>query len=141
MSEELILHQKINLPYRYTAGTVTETFLEGLTERTIRGTRCAACGHFSVPARPFCPVCSEHTSSTEDVEPLGHLESWTETPHESGSRVFALIRIADADNVALHLVDADPNTLEEGMALEPQWTPDPEAEITAIRAWRPIRET
>ena len=61
MEEELVYHQRIKLPYRYTAGEANEAFLRGLADRTVVGSRCEGCNLTLVPARPFCPNCSGRT--------------------------------------------------------------------------------
>ncbi len=137
MSEPTILHQKINLPYRYTAGEFHKAFLYGLADRRIVGSRCPACLTVAVPARPFCPECSAHSGETMDMKPQGTLETWSTVTIRGVTRTYGLIRIRGADTVMLHIVDAEPSGLRVGMDLVPRWSPEPVPEITAIEAFRP----
>ena len=137
MSEPTILHQKINLPYRYTAGEFHKAFLHGLADRRVVGSRCPACPMVAVPARPFCPECSAHSGETMDMRPQGTLVSWSTATIQGVTRTFGLIRISGADTVMLHIVDAEPSSLRVGMELAPRWSPEPEPEITAIEAFVP----
>ncbi len=137
MSEPTILHQKINLPYRYTAGKFHKAFLYGLADRRIVGSRCQACLTVAVPARPFCPECSAHSGETIDMKPQGTLETWSTVTIRGVTRTYGLIRISGADTVMLHIVDAKPSGLRVGMDLAPRWSPEPVPEITAIQAFRP----
>ena len=137
MTEQHILHQKINLPYRYTAGDVYSTFLRALSERRLLGSRCRACSSLTVPARPFCPVCSERMKDLEEVPALGRLKSWTEVSGEDGAVVYGAIRVSDSATVMLHLVEPGAEVLEPNLEVVPRWTADPPADITAIEAWVP----
>ena len=137
MTEPAVLHQKIKLPYRYTAGEFHKAFLYGLTEHRIVGSRCASCSTVAVPARPFCPNCSAHSAEAIDMPVTAELESWTTSVSDGVSRSFGLLRVSGADTLMLHLIDAAPDTLVAGMKLVPRWAADPEPDITAIAAFVP----
>ena len=137
MTEPAVLHQKINLPYRYTAGDFHKAFLYGLADRRIVGSRCSSCNTLAVPARPFCPDCSAHSAESVEMAAEGTLESWSTVVRDGASRTFGLIRIGSAYTLMLHLVDADPAELAADMKVVPRWAPDPAPDITAIDAFVP----
>jgi uncharacterized OB-fold protein len=137
VTEPILLHQKINLPYRYTAGEFHKAFLRGLTERRIVGSRCDACDTLAAPARPFCPNCSAHSSEVVDLAPEGVLVSWTTVEREGRAITFGLVRFAGADTEMLHLLDTGAVEPTEGMSLVPRWADEPIPDITAIEAFVP----
>ena len=134
MTENLVYHQKINLPYRYTAGEATEAFLRALVDRIILGSRCAECELTLVPARPFCPQCSGRTGERIAVADRGELISYT---IENSGRIVGLIRLDGADTVLAHLIAADPASLSVGIRVRARWAADRLPEITAIEAFEP----
>lgn len=137
MSEPRVLHQKINLPYRYTAGEFQKAFLYGLADGRIVGSRCGSCETLAVPARPFCPVCSGHSADVVDMPLAAELVSWTTVTRDGRARTFGLVRMTGADTVMLHVLDVGDRTLEEGMRLVPRWAADPTPDIMAIEAFIP----
>lgn len=137
MSEPIVLHQKINLPYRYTAGEFHKAFLHGLAEQRIVGSRCADCTTLAVPARPFCPNCSARNTDIVDMASEAELVSWTTVTRLGIPRTFGLVRVAGADTVMLHFVEAGGRSLVEGLRLVPRWASDAVADITAIEAFVP----
>ena len=137
MADPIILHQKINLPYRYTAGEFHKLFLRGLAERRIFGSRCAGCHTVAVPARPFCPNCSAHSADSVDMSPEAELVSWTSTVRDGQNVTFGLVKFNGADTEMLHYIDAGDVGLAAGLRLVPRWSAEPSAEITAIDAFVP----
>ena len=126
---QMIYHQAIKLPYRYTAGDMQRSFLKGLQARTILGARCGTCEQTVAPARPFCPRCSAKLSDTVEVGPGGTVTTWTT---DGSGRTFARIRLDGADTDMLHRVDG---VVETGARVTPRWASEREAEITAIETF------
>ena len=136
MNEPLILHQRIKLPYRYTAGPIHEAVLQGFTERRMLGGRCDGCGYVAAPARPFCPACSTGITDLVDVGEVGTLVSWTSGVGDD-QRGFALVRLDGADGAMLHrLVSDDPP--KHGMQVRIEWATDLSPDITAIDGFVPL---
>ena len=129
MTEPMIYHQSIKLPYRYTAGDMQRAFLRGLSEQRIVGARCDRCAITVAPARPFCPSCSAQLSETAEVGPSGTVTTWTT---DSRGRSFARIRLDGADTDLFHRVEGD---IEIGARVTPTWTTEPAPEITAIESF------
>lgn len=160
-NEELVFHQRIRLPYRYTAGQAQRAFLRGLAERRLVGSRCERCAVTLAPARPFCPRCSSRTGELVELAETGVLEGFTRrgtaeqpiagvpggaappeiqaTGDDSArvERVFGMVRLDGADTAMLHLVDAPAESLQVGTRVRARWSEEPGAEITAIEAFVP----
>jgi uncharacterized OB-fold protein len=136
VTEPLILHQRIKLPYRYTAGPVHEAVLNGFVDRTVLGGECDGCGYVAAPARPFCPSCSDGVSNLVAVAEEGTLLSWTEGAGDAPER-FALVRLDGASGAMFHrLLSDDPPA--PGMRVRIEWASDPTPEITAIEGFVPL---
>lgn len=133
--EELVYHQRIKLPYRYTAGEANTAFLDGLVEGEVRGSRCEHCELTLVPARPFCPSCSGHTDGIVAVATEGVVVAHTV---EASGRVIGLVRLDGADSHLAHVLDVTPDDLVDGMRVRVRWADDPAAEITAIDRFEPV---
>lgn len=135
MSEQVIYAQQISVPYTYTAGAAQRAFLTGLVEGRIVGIR-AADGRVIVP-----PVAhsSDGTPTGEFVEvaDTGTVTGWTVTGTAADRTIFALIQLDGADTSLLHLLEAAPEELSEGMRVRARWAEDREPEITAIDAFVP----
>ncbi len=134
MTEQLVYHQRIKLPFRYTAGEAYEAFLRALVDHTVLGSRCETCELTLVPARPFCPQCSGRTGERIAVADRGELISYT---IEQSGRIIGLIRLDGADTVMAHLIDGDPGALTLGMKVRVRWAAEALPEITAIEAFEP----
>jgi len=133
MLDPLILHQRIKLPYRYTAGPIHEAALRGLEERKLLGGSCDGCGYVATPARPFCPACSGRVSELVEVGEVGTLLSWTAAARDDG-HPFALVRMDGSDGAMLHrIIFDDPPTL--GMRVRIEWSNESMPEITAISSF------
>ena len=130
--EEMVYHQRIKLPYRYTAGEANQAFLIGLSEGRLLGAECAGCGDVVVPLRPFCPGCSAPLADVKELSQEGTVLSHTT---RAAGTVFGIIRIDGADTSFPHRLLAD--TPQIGMRVRVQWAEEREAEITAIEGFVP----
>lgn len=130
--EQLTYHQRIRLPFRYTAGEAEMSFLRGLEDGVILGSRCTACELVLVPARPFCPTCSGATGERIEVAPEGAIVSYTT---EADGRVIGLIRLDGTDTHFPHVVDG--SRVAIGMRVRARWAADRSPEIAAVEAFEP----
>jgi len=134
-AEPMIFHQRIQLPYRYTAGTAHKAFLRGLAQRRIVGCRCERCQLTLAPARPFCPRCSTPTGDPVKLGTEGRLDGWT-TVHRNGrSMSFGLVTPDGADTALVHRLDIPAGDLANGARVRPRWAAEPVGEITDIEAF------
>jgi uncharacterized OB-fold protein len=134
-TEQMIFHQRISLPYRYTAGAAQRSALEGFRDAIVRGSRCEACDIVLAPARPFCPRCSSATGAVVELPACGTLEGWTVRTREGASVTYGLVRLDGADSVLLHRVDVPADDLEVGMRVAARWAAERTGEITDIDAF------
>jgi uncharacterized OB-fold protein len=136
-TEQMIFHQRIRLPYRYTAGVAQRAALEGLAAGVLRGSRCEPCAIVLAPARPYCPRCSGATGAIVDLSDAGVLEGWTTRSHGGTAVTFGLIRLDGADSALLHRVDAARGRLAPGLRVKARWSSTRRGEITDVEAFEP----
>ncbi len=130
--EPMNYHQRINLPYRYTAGEANTDFLRSLESGRIVGSRCDSCDAVLVPARPFCPTCFGRTGERVEVADTGEVVSHTTDPNGG---VVALIRLDGTSTSFPHRVVG---SAETGMRVRARFADERSTEITAIEAFEPI---
>ena len=129
MTEPMIYHQAIKLPYRYTAGEANTAFLNGLVDKKILAGTCVSCDMIVAPLIPFCPECGDKPESAVEVGPAGTVTTWTT---DGSGRTFARIRLDGADTDILHRVVGE---VSVGTRVEPVWAEEREPEITAIETF------
>ncbi len=126
----MIREEKIQIPFVYAAGQAGSRFLVALRDDgRILGSRCAACGHVSVPTRSFCPACSEGELNDVELAGEGRLVSWTEIP---GRGVFALIDLDGADGALLHRLIDPPTEIAVGLRVRAQFAETRKAHISDL---------
>lgn len=133
--EPMIFHQRIRLPYRYTAGPAQRAVLEGLAGGMLRGSRCDHCDIVLAPSRPFCPRCSQATGATVDLADTGSLEGWTTRTRDGSAVTFGMIRLDGADTALLHRIDVPEAELAVGKRVRARWKDSREGEITDVEAF------
>lgn len=136
-TEEMTFHQRIQLPYRYAAGSAQRAALEGLAAGVLRGSRCLNCDIILAPARPFCPRCSGATGAVIDLSDTGVLEGWTTRTRDGAAVTFGMIRLDGADTALMHRVEAAPGKLAVGMRVKARWSDEKHGEITDVDAFEP----
>ena len=136
-TEQMVFHQRIRLPYRYTAGPAQRAALEGFGAGVLRGSRCRHCDIVLAPARPFCPRCSEATATVVDLADTGVLEAWTTRTRNGESVTFGMIRLDGADTALLHRVEIDAGQLATGLRVRARWADEKQGEITDVVAFEP----
>ena len=132
--EPIVYHQRIKLPYRYTAGEANQAMREALAEGTILGAHCDTCDKTVAPARPYCPTCSSVLGERSPVGPAGEIVTFTV---DGGGRVVAMIRLDGADTAFPHLVEADPASVSIGARVTARFAPDAGPSIEAIETFVP----
>lgn len=130
MTEPLIFHQKIDLPYTYTVGAAQRAFLRGLTERKLLAS--AGGGERYVPARPFAPD-GRRLDGLEEVEARGTVVAATTAHHLPGAPVFGLVLIDGTAVPMLHLLERE---LEPGTPVEAVWEDGAAPGIRALRCFQ-----
>lgn len=125
--------KNIWMPYDWSTGEATGTFLTGLREADIVASVCEDCGGKRiVPARSFCTECQTELSEFETVSETGTVTLYTVVRSEreaapiSPPYALALIRLDGADTDMLHFVKGDADSLEElaiGDQVQAVWKP------------------
>jgi len=114
----LISEQKIDLPYKYTAGAAHRAALNGLRGGRLVGARAG--DRLAVPARPFAPD-GTRLEEFEDVPGEGVLVAVTVAHHLPGSPAFGLIRIDGSTWPLLHRLGDGAESLAAGARVRAVW--------------------
>lgn len=133
----MTVHQRIRLPYRYTAGPAQRAALAGLAAGVVRGSRCETCDLVLAPARPYCPGCCGPTSTIVDLPDAGVLEGWTTRVRDGVAVTFGMIRLDGSDLPMLHRVEAGAVDLRVGLRVKARWRDERVGEITDIEFFEP----
>jgi uncharacterized OB-fold protein len=108
--------------------------------------QCGACAHHHWPPRLGCPYCGSGDLKWVAVDPRGSVFSWTvvhrsQTPGFDMDTPYAvvLVELAAAKGVRMvgNLVDAPPDKLKAGLAVEAVFTPVPDGSVKLVN-WRPV---
>ncbi len=135
------IHQKIQIPYNYSAGPAMTMFLRGLKEKVIYASVCDGCGRRSVPPLSFCGRCWTPIDRYVPAEQRGTVQSFVfppKLPSGLGGKVdassgYALIRLEECDTNLAHLVKAgDAASDQIGSRVKPVWNEQRNASILDI---------
>jgi uncharacterized OB-fold protein len=135
------IHQKIQIPYNYSAGPAMTVFLRGLQQKIIHASLCSGCGRRSVPPLSFCGRCWTPIKQYVPVEQRGTVQSSVfppELPSDLAGKVdaslgYALIRLEGCDTNLAHLVKAgDAAAIKIGSRVKPVWNEQRSASILDI---------
>jgi uncharacterized OB-fold protein len=135
-------HQ-LALTYRRSLGRAERTFLSGLADGRIWGSRDAQ-GQVTVPPVDWDPDRGAPTVDFVAVEPRGRVVSWTwvAEPAPGGPLerpyALALIRLHGATTSLLHVVDVEhSDVMRTGLAVRADWAAERCGRILDIRAFVP----
>ncbi|RMG49385.1 MAG: Zn-ribbon domain-containing OB-fold protein [Acidobacteria bacterium] len=143
--EEWVVHQRIKIPFMYTAGRALTRFLDGLARGEIWATRCASCSRIYVPPLSFCGRCWRVIDEWRQLPPMGELMSYTlvryplpEHPDRS-PLILGLIQLDGADTNLVHFIgDVAPSEVESVTRVRAVWRDERPASIFAISHFAPI---
>ena len=133
----------LEYPYTRSVGKVIGTFLAGLRDGRILGTRRAG-GEVLVPPSEFDPVTAETLTEMVDVGDAGVVTTWAwvEEPRAKhplqAPFAWALVRLDGASTAMLHAVDAgSEGAMKTGMRVKARWRPERKGMITDIECFEP----
>ena len=135
------IHQKIQIPYNYSAGPAVTKFLRGLAEKIIYASHCLGCGRHSVPPLSFCGRCWQPIESYVTVEQIGTIQSFVApsafpaelSAQSTADLLYGLIRLQDCDTNLIHLVQPKSGSpLRIGDVVRPVWKDERTASILDI---------
>lgn len=135
--DPLVLEQKIDLPYTYTAGAAQRAFLRGLAEGRIVAS-VDPDGRRYVPARSHDPR-GRPLAETVAVPARGVLEAATIAHHLEGAPAFGLIRVGGSETPMVHRLGDGAEDLPPGSAVEAVFADGQrEPSVRAIAYFRPV---
>lgn len=134
----------LEYPYTRSVGKVVGTFLAGLKEGRILGTRTAS-GKVLVPPSEFDPDTGDTLDELSDVADEGVITTWAWVGEPRDKHplqrpfAWALIRLDGADTAMLHAVDAgQESALATGMRVRARWRENRSGMITDIECFEPV---
>ncbi len=103
-------------------------FWEGAARSELLGQRCADCGRFAHPPRPMCPACHSVRREIVRLSGRGTVYSWIIPRHPppigfAQSPVVALIELEEGIRLVSNVVDAAPESVRNGLAVEVCFAP------------------
>lgn len=66
--QEGFMSQMVDLEYKIVTSPVAKHFAEQMKEGRIVGHRCSSCGRVYVPPKGYCPLCSQVTGDSDEVD-------------------------------------------------------------------------
>lgn len=133
----------LEYPYTRSVGTVIGTFLAGLQQGRILGTRTAS-GAVLVPPSEYDPATAETLTEMCDVADAGVVTTWSWVSQPRAKHplqkpfAWALIRLDGASTAMLHVVDAgDESRMKTGMRVKARWAAERKGMITDIEGFEP----
>jgi hypothetical protein len=144
--ENMIQTGKIKVPYTWQAGETASHYFKRLRdEQKILGKHCPQCDKVLVPPRKNCPFCTVLTDEWVELAGTGTVDTFTvvrrgEPIHPMKPPfAYALIRLDGADTGFLHVLgEVDPDTIQEGMRVEPVFAGERIGSPMDIAYFRPM---
>jgi len=143
--EPLVHESRIKVPYSWSVGDTGSRFFTELRDhRRLLGKKCSGCQSVYVPPRKMCPRCFQDTGPWVEVGPRGTLVTYTVVRYDNGlaplKAPFAcgVIQLDGGSTGLVHLLaGVDPESLREGMRVEPVFKEDRTGCILDIAYFRP----
>ena len=133
----------LEYPYTRSVGKVIGTFLAGLRDGRILGTRTGS-GQVLVPPSEFDPVTFETLTEMCDVSDAGVVTTWSWVAEPRAKHplqkpfAWALIRLDGAATAMLHVVAAPGEaSMKTGMRVKARWRDERKGMITDIECFEP----
>lgn len=133
---------------RYTAGVAGERFFRAIKdEGQFLATICLECDVTYMPPRLYCQQCFAHLDEWVEVDPAGHVHTFTVVHQDLDEeplpepRILAFIALDETDGGLVHYLDEiEQDEIYLGMPVEPVLRPQEERQggITDIEYFRPV---
>ena len=156
------MQQHIALDYVLRVSPIAARFADGLERGVILGRRCPACSRVYVPARTFCPMCTEAMGDDTELEVTdrGTVTAFTiltpiqyhgQQEREDYALASVLLDGADGTVGQQRLVDVPLEQVRTGLRVAAVWAPEDARRGdaggamgfgfgAAITGWRPTGE-
>jgi hypothetical protein len=135
-AESWAVHQKIEIPFQYTAGPAVTRFLEGLKDKLIVASVCSKCGRRSVPPLSFCGRCWRPIAEFISVSGEGTLLSFTR--RAGGDVLYGMIQLEGTDSSLAHYVTGEVGRLRIGCKVAAVWRAGRTGSILDIEGFREV---
>jgi len=103
----------------------SQPFWDGAREGRLLLKTCAACGHVDHPPYLFCTECGSERSDWRQARGIATLAAFAVNTYgvpaafiEDLPYVLAMVDLPEGPRMISNIVDCEPNTLRNGMALE-----------------------
>lgn len=133
----------LEYPYTRSVGKVIGTFLAGLRDGRVLGTRRSS-GEVLVPPSEFDPATAETLTDMVDVADAGVVTTWSWVAEPRAKHplqkpfAWALVRLDGASTGMLHAVDAGSEAaMKTGMRVKARWRAERKGLITDIECFEP----
>jgi hypothetical protein len=133
---------------RYTAGVAGERFFRAIKdEGRFLAAVCVECDITYMPPRLYCEECFARLDEWIEVEPVGHVHTFTVVHQDLDEqplpepRILAFVALDETDGGLVHDLDeVDPEDVYLGMPVEPVLKEEGEREggIRDIKYFRPV---
>ena len=142
----IVIHGKINVPYKITAGRAASKFLVSLRDdKKILAARCPECDHVFVPPPGVCNQCLSPLEEWKELSGYGTLQTYSCVNYELKGHptpaplIYGIIQLDGADTGMVHLInEVDLEDISIGMRLEPVFRKDRQGSIMDIDYFRPL---
>jgi len=133
----------LEYPYTRSVGKVIGTFLAGLRDGRILGTRRPG-GEVLVPPSEFDPETAETLTEMVDVADAGVVTTWSWVAEPRAKHplqkpfAWALVRLDGASTALLHAVDCgSEGAIRTGLRVKVRWRGERKGMITDIECFEP----
>ena len=134
--------------YAWDAGSAIGTYLEGLRQGKLLGSRCRRCSRKMIPPRDFCELCYRPVHETVTLKDTGIVNTFSlcyvtwDMQKLKTPQIPAVIEIDGAGKGMgiMHLLgEVDPTKVKIGMKVRAVWKPESErtGSILDIRHFKP----
>jgi hypothetical protein len=148
-SERFVFNGKIDIPNKYSAGTVGSQFLIELRDnKKIIGIKCPICSQVYVPPRSTCKYCFGKLSNLVKVSNKGTLLTYAVAYQPSPIQpveppiAYGIVQLDGANTGFVHMLgEVDPAKLKVGMRVKAVFKVKKErvASVKDIKYFKPLR--
>ena len=147
ITEPIIHHGRIAMPYRHSAGIAGSQFFHGLQEGKILGIQCLKCRKTYVPPKIVCPECFELMDEWVTLGGTGTVLTFTKIYYSSPVHpveppfILGCIHLDGADTALLHLIgEVEDHDLKPGLRVQAVFNDKPEGNILDVKYFKAFND-
>ncbi|OFW59385.1 MAG: hypothetical protein A2W01_08885 [Candidatus Solincola sediminis] len=132
--------------FNWSVGNWMEQFFDGLKQKKILASKCAACGRVYLPPRMICERCFDKTEEWVELPETGTVETYTmahvgvadngELEDLPEPQIIAMVKHDGADTCMAVRVDAQDCNV--GLRVKAVWNAEPDGVLDALSAYRAL---